>query len=172
MSLVRQLPENTGSILESTVDRWTPIYPVIHKPSIMEAYNMLISGSTDADGGRGILLYQILALLALGTLGQADACLSEHLHFHCQSEAYYQMSTSLVDHVFEKPCLSSLQGLVLIQIYLQLTTRYSLASHLGGIAARMAQNLGLHRHSDRFKFDPLETELRRRVWWCQYALDT
>ena len=35
----------------------------------------------------------------------------------------------------------------------------------------MAQNLGLQRHLNRFTFDHLETELKRRVWWCQYALD-
>ncbi|WZH49521.1 fungal-specific transcription factor domain-containing protein [Fusarium acuminatum] len=42
---------------------------------------------------------------------------------------------------------------------------------ISGLATRLAQTLGLHRHSDRFKFDPLETELRRRAWWCQYSLD-
>lgn len=171
-SLVQQLPANTQNILESTIDRWTPLYPIVHKPSIIEAYDMLLTGQPGNESLQGIFLYQVISLLALGTLGQAGTCTSPHFHFLCQSDIYYRMSTTLLDQVFGKPCLQSLQGLALTQIYLQLTTRYSVASHIGGVATRIAQNLGLHRHSNRFKFDPLETELRRRVWWCQYSLDT
>ncbi|CAH0045297.1 unnamed protein product [Clonostachys solani] len=81
------------------------------------------------------------------------------------------MSALILEHILDRPCLQTLQGLEMTQIYLQLTSRYTLASHISGVATRLAQNLGLHRHSNRFKFDPLETELRRRVWWCQYTLD-
>lgn len=171
-SLVQQLPANARFILEETIDRWTPLYPIVHKPSIIEAYEMLANGHPGNESLQEILLYQIITLLALGMLGQAGTCTSHHFHFLCQSEGYYRMSTTLLGQLFGNPCLQSLQGLVLVQIYLQLTTRYSVASHIGGVATRIAQNLGLHRHSDRFKFDPLETELRRRVWWCQYSLDT
>ncbi|KAI1033931.1 hypothetical protein LB503_010949 [Fusarium chuoi] len=81
------------------------------------------------------------------------------------------ISTTLLERVIGQTCLQSLQGLVITQLYVQLSGRYSTASHISGLATRMAQTLGLHRHSDRFKFDPLETELRRRAWWCQYSLD-
>lgn len=171
-SMVQQLPEDTQSILEGTIDRWTPLYPVVHKPSVLEAYSMLISGRSGGENLEAIFLYQIVAILSLGTLSQAGSCTLHHFHCLCQSDIYYKMSTTLLDRVLDKPCLQSLQGLVLIQIYLQLSTRYSVASQMGGVATRIGQNLGLHRHSDRFKFDPLESELRRRVWWCQYALDT
>ncbi|KAI9901772.1 hypothetical protein N3K66_003589 [Trichothecium roseum] len=174
-SMVSRLPVEAGAIIEATVDRWTPLYPILHKPSAREAYQRLTEGSaTPPQGQHPVLdLYQTLALLALGTLGQpAAACAPDHAHFLCVSETYYSMATALLDRVMSRPCLQTLQGMEIMQIYLQLSARYSVASHLGGVAVRLAQTLGLHRHSHRFKFDPLETELRRRVWWCQYTLDT
>jgi hypothetical protein len=172
-AIVSRLPADAGTVIENTIDRWTPLYPILHKPSAKEAYERLKTGATAAQGLDLVILYQTLGLLALGTLGQPVAsCTLDHSHFLCMSERYYSMAAGLLDRVMGQPCLQTLQGLEIMQIYLQLSSRYSVASHLGGVAVRLAQTLGLHRHSHRFKFDPLETELRRRVWWCQYVLDT
>ncbi|KAL0940262.1 3-carboxy-muconate cycloisomerase [Colletotrichum truncatum] len=166
--MIRELPLNTAEILEATIDRWTPIYPIVHKNSTLEAFQRL---RDDPERGDLSIMHQVLGLLALGSLGLAGTCTQNHQHFLCLSEKYYAMSATLTDKLHDRPCLKTLQGLEISQIYLQLSSRYSAASQLGGMATRMAQNLGLHRHSQRFKFDPLETELRRRVWWCQYSLD-
>jgi hypothetical protein len=170
-SLSSQFPPDTVDILCRAIDLWTPIYPVVHKQSTLDAYNQFILGNLGADGTEYVVVYQLLILLALGTLGEDRSCPRNHHHFLCTSEKYYLLSEALLDRVLVQPCLQASQGLVLVQIYLQLSSRYSLASHLGGVATRLAQTLGLHRHSQRFKFDPLETELRRRLWWCQYTLD-
>lgn len=168
--LVQQLPPNTVEIIEATINRWTPLYPIVHKSSTIDAMQRLLS-FYEANSSSIIILYQILGLLALGTIGQRGDCTQQHHHFLCQSERFYTMATALLDRVIDQPSLQSLQGLVIMQIYLQLSGRYSTASHISGVATRLAQTLGLHRHSHRFKFDPLETELRRRAWWCQYSLD-
>lgn len=168
--IVVQLPPNTIEIVEATIDRWTPLYPIVHKSSTIEAIQRLIS-LCQSSGFDIIILYQTVTLLALGMVGLKGDCLQQHNHFICASEPFYMISTTLLDRVIGQPCLQSLQGLVITQIYAQLSGRYSTASHISGLATRLAQTLGLHRHSDRFKFDPLETELRRRAWWCQYSLD-
>ncbi|KAM5363055.1 hypothetical protein ACJA88_013698 [Fusarium oxysporum] len=110
VDIIAQLPPNTIEIVEATVDRWTPLYPIVHKSSTIDAIHGLLS-SYQSPGYDVVILYQTLALLALGMSGQKRD------------------------------------------------------------STRLAQTLGLHRHSDRFKFDPLETEVRRRAWWCQYSLD-
>ncbi|KAM0552379.1 hypothetical protein ACHAPJ_007939 [Fusarium lateritium] len=168
--IVAQLPPNTIQIVEATVDRWTPLYPIVHKSSTIDAIQKLL-GSYQTTGSEVVTLYQTIGLLALGTIGQKGDCIQQHEHFLCVSEPFYMISATLLDRVIGQPSLQSLQGLVITQIYLQLSGRYSTASHISGVATRLAQTLGLHRHSDRFKFDPLETELRRRAWWCQYSLD-
>jgi hypothetical protein len=168
--IVAQLPPNTIEIVEATIDRWTPLYPIVHKSSTIDAIQGLIS-LCQSSAFDIIILYQTVNLLALGMVGQKRDCLQQHNHFICASEPFYMISTTLLDRVIGQPCFQSLQGLVITQIYAQLSGRYSTASHISGLATRLAQTLGLHRHSDRFKFDPLETELRRRAWWCQYSLD-
>ncbi|RKK27335.1 hypothetical protein BFJ67_g16179 [Fusarium oxysporum f. sp. cepae] len=117
VDIIAQLPPNTIEIVEATIDRWTPLYPIVHKSSTIDAIHGLLS-SYQSPGYDVVILYQTLALLALGMSGQKRD-----------------------------------------------------SSHISGLATRLAQTLGLHRHSDRFKFDPLETEVRRRAWWCQYSLD-
>lgn len=169
--IINQLPDDCTSLIELAVDLWTPLYPIVHKPSIMESVER-IKQTAEVGGVDIIILHQILTLLALGAVGRrAEECTLPHHHFLCLSERFYSISRNLLDHVMNQPCLQSLQALVLVQIYLQVSNRYSRASHLSGVATRIAQTLGLHRHSQRFKFDPLETELRRRAWWCQYSLD-
>jgi hypothetical protein len=168
--VVQQLPPNTLEILSSTIDRWTPLYPIVHKPSTIESAARLFESHAPKEPDV-FMLYQLLGLLALGTIGDKGECIRKHRHFLCSSERYYSIAATLLDRIINQPSLQSLQGLVVIQVYLQLSNRYSIASHIGGVATRVAQTLGLHRHSQRFKFDPLETEMRRRAWWCQYSLD-
>ncbi|KAI2816563.1 transcriptional regulator family: Fungal Specific TF [Aspergillus niger] len=47
----------------------------------------------------------------------------------------------------------------------------TLSNKKAGQAVRLAQSLGLHRHSRRFRFCAGEMELRKRMWWCVYAVD-
>ncbi|CAH0002547.1 unnamed protein product, partial [Clonostachys byssicola] len=166
--IISRLPAQALEIVAATIDRWTPLYPIFHKPSTMEICRQVISHPHTKNV---IIVYQTLILLAVGSLGNQGTCMRHHYHYLCASEPYYDMSALILGHILDRPCLQTLQGLEMTQIYLQLTSRYTHASHISGVATRLAQNLGLHRHSNRFKFDPLETELRRRVWWCQYTLD-
>lgn len=46
------------------------------------------------------------------------------------------------------------------------------AVQLCGQATRLALSLGLHRHSQRFQRGPLETEMRKRVFWSVLTVDT
>ncbi|CEI62180.1 unnamed protein product [Fusarium venenatum] len=168
--IIAQLPSNTIEIVEVAIDLWTPLYPIIHKSSTVDAIGKLFSPVQSATNDV-VIVYQALGLLALGLVGQTGDCCQQHNHFICASERFYVMCTTLFDRVLAQSSLQSLQGLVIIQIYLQLSGRHSTASQTSGLAIRLAQSLGLHRHSGRFRFNPLETELRRRAWWCQYSLD-
>ena len=168
VDIALQLPEDAMMAIESAIDTWTPLYPVIHKPTALSAYKKVIDDPTDGDI---VHLYQMLLLLALGNVGYPGDCIRQHQHLLCLSETYYTLASTISGKILALHGIHTLQGLILAQLYMQLSCRYADASHFGGIAARLAQTLGLHRHSARFKMDPLETELRRRIWWCQYSLD-
>ncbi|KAL9031682.1 MAG: hypothetical protein Q9196_000315 [Gyalolechia fulgens] len=42
---------------------------------------------------------------------------------------------------------------------------------LTGLLIRLAQSLGLHRDGEQFGLSPLETEMRRRLWWTLIHID-
>ncbi|KAH7030620.1 fungal-specific transcription factor domain-containing protein [Microdochium trichocladiopsis] len=170
-NIVPQIQSNAITVIESTIDFLTPLYPAIHKPSSLPVYRHLLVGS----GCKYPLvqLYQVLLLLAIGSIATpSPSCSRRHSHLLCHAEYYYSLATVISARAMTVSCLETLQGLVLAQIYLQVSSRGEEALQLGGVATRMAQSLGLHRHSARFKMSPLETEMRRRLWGCQSTLDT
>lgn len=67
--------------------------------------------------------------------------------------------------------MSTLQSLLLWSLFLQLSGQHALLAQVSGMTMRLAQSLGLHRHTRRFKFCAGELEIRNRLWWCTYILD-
>ncbi|KAL4793910.1 fungal-specific transcription factor domain-containing protein [Aspergillus venezuelensis] len=82
---------------------------------------------------------------------------------------------SLVDRIqgglVARADTSSLQALVLIAFYHQLTGRPLSLIQLNGHMVRIAQSIGLHRHARRFRLKATEVELRKRLWWWIYTFD-
>jgi hypothetical protein len=66
--IIAQLPPNTTEIVEATIDRWTPLYPIVHKSSTINAIQRLIS-LCQSSGFDIVILYQIVTLFALGLVG-------------------------------------------------------------------------------------------------------
>ncbi|KAF9874421.1 hypothetical protein CkaCkLH20_07984 [Colletotrichum karsti] len=89
-AITGQIPLDAIDILEKTIDRWTPLYPIVHKQSTIEAFQKLYD---DPEHGDLSILYQVLGLLALGTLGHAGSCDQTHRHFLCVSDKYYTIFT-------------------------------------------------------------------------------
>lgn len=66
--------------------------------------------------------------------------------------------------------LTSLQALLFMILFLQCSARLSTCySHIG-IALRSAVRMGLHRSVSN-TFNPIEQELRKRIFWCIKKLD-
>jgi hypothetical protein len=86
---------------------------------------------------------------------------TRHLHF----------AERLLPRVTARGQLMSVQCLVLLSLFYHLTGRHSLNINIRGSLLQMAQSLGLHRHSRRFKLLAGEVEMRKRLWWYIYILD-
>lgn len=67
--------------------------------------------------------------------------------------------------------LTSLQTMLFIVLFLQSSARLSTCYSYIGIVLRSAIRMGLHRSVSN-TFDPIETELRKRIWWIVRKLDT
>ncbi|KAG7425957.1 Transcriptional activator protein acu-15 [Fusarium oxysporum f. sp. raphani] len=99
VDIIAQLPPNTIEIVEATIDRWTPLYPIVHKSSTIDAIHGLLS-SYQSPGYNVVIIYQTLALLALGMIGQKRDCIQQHNHFLCASEPFYMISTTLFSSAY------------------------------------------------------------------------
>lgn len=66
--------------------------------------------------------------------------------------------------------LTSLQTMLFIVLFLQSSARLSTCYSYIGIVLRSAIRMGLHRAVSN-TFDPIETELRKRIWWIVRKLD-
>uniref|UniRef100_A0A0D2Y6K2 Transcription factor domain-containing protein n=1 Tax=Fusarium oxysporum (strain Fo5176) TaxID=660025 RepID=A0A0D2Y6K2_FUSOF len=51
VDIIAQLPPNTIEIVEATIDRWTPLYPIVHKSSTIDAIHGLLSSFSSAYHG-------------------------------------------------------------------------------------------------------------------------
>ena len=67
--------------------------------------------------------------------------------------------------------LTSLQTMLFIVLFLQSSARLSTCYSYIGIVLRSAIRMGLHRSVSN-TFDPIEMELRKRIWWIVRKLDT
>lgn len=81
------------------------------------------------------------------------------------------LQRSLVFQLMRMRTQPSLQGLLLLGLYYQLTGQNHHMVQLSGLMVQFAHSLGLHRHSRRFTFCAGEIEIRRRIWWCVYNYD-
>lgn len=86
-------------------------------------------------------------------------------------EVFYRLQRQLLPALMAVSDLESLQALSLLALYYLLSSQYVQMMNLNGLLVRIAESLGLHRHSRRFRFGAAEVELRKRVWWWVYMFD-
>lgn len=79
---------------------------------------------------------------------------------------------SMMDYLLDHPYTGSVQVILLHTIYFTQQGKLGIAWSTCGIALRMAQAIGLHRHtpSDLQLSDEI-VRLRARIWWVAYSLD-
>ncbi|KAF9930487.1 hypothetical protein FBU30_000381, partial [Linnemannia zychae] len=141
-----------------------PNMPIVHKPTFMRLYR----SSDPFIRPPGVLLNAMFAIASRFSahpeiVGQDPEAFGDE---------YFDRAKRLIDFEYELPRQSSIQALLLMVIY-----RFTSAKSGGrvwvmlGMATRMAQDLGMHRNSARWHLPPLETEIRKRLWWACFAMD-
>ena len=78
---------------------------------------------------------------------------------------------NILFQVIDSTSLSNIQALLLVQLYRHNSCERNSSWMLLGCACRMAISLGIHRDGATGGFDPIERELRRRVWWTMYSFE-
>ncbi|CRG89925.1 Cutinase transcription factor 1 alpha [Talaromyces islandicus] len=84
---------------------------------------------------------------------------------------HYRRCQRLLDDELDNPTAFTVQAQILMAIYLNTTSRVSAAYNVLGTAVRIAYSLGLHRDPPA-SLGITKVELRRRIWWSLYILDS
>ncbi|KAI8600322.1 fungal-specific transcription factor domain-containing protein [Dissophora ornata] len=148
---------------------WTyvhPHLPIVHKPTFMRQYR-----NPDPEKRPPAVLLHAMFAIASRFTDHAEIIVNQHRPEDF-GDVYFECAKQLVDMEYELPRQSSIQALLLMVSY-----RFTSPKSGGrvwvmlGMATRMAQDLGMHRSSARWHLPPLETEIRKRLWWVCYIMD-
>jgi hypothetical protein len=98
--------------------------------------------------------------------------------YNLEAEKYHQLARAALfrNGLFDEPSNHVVQALYLMSVYLFLADRHGRGSGTRwavlGMAVKVAQSIGLHRDSGRWKIDPIETQRRRELFWELYTCDS
>ncbi|KAJ6113445.1 transcriptional regulator family: Fungal Specific TF [Penicillium sp. IBT 18751x] len=85
---------------------------------------------------------------------------------------FYFHAKNLIPDIIERNCLRSIQAPFVLGVYLLPASAVGSSYVYMGLALRKALASDLHLHSDDQGLDYRETEVRRRLWWSIYSLES
>lgn len=117
----------------------------------------------------GFALFVLNMVYAIGAL---NLRLTDQHYREVPPEQFYISAMQHVASVREASPIDNLQALVFLILYhLRSESRNGLW-HLTGLAMRTVTDIGLHREASTRNLPPLEKQLRRRLFWSVYALES
>lgn len=171
------------ALLQCFWDVVHPLFPVLHKPTFLEAYEALwlrhsLQGNSEAsrEDEESNTYCMVNITLALGAQFNKDFPPAQRAR---ASNEFFQRSRRLLAlDALDASTFSAVQTLVLTGIYLQSTNHATQCWNVVGLAIRAAQGLGLHLSDGpssapahgSVKLD-MDGQMRSRVWCCCLTLD-
>ncbi|KAJ6022438.1 hypothetical protein N7499_007752 [Penicillium canescens] len=141
---------------------WAPLYPVVHRPTILKAYEQYLSNteSLQRDAHAMAQLNLIFGIAALSSISRTN-----------QDPTFFEENWSTtLDSFSGETSMSSLQCFALGQIYCMTKGDYRTLLRYRALGVDICHQLGLHENLDT-STNPLEDETRKKVFWSQYVLD-
>ncbi|KAI2078272.1 DNA-binding transcription factor cat8 [Ophidiomyces ophidiicola] len=151
-------------LLNIFFQEWAPLYPVIHRPTVLKAYTRCATATDPLEHVDPHLLAQLNLIFGIAAISSTARLPQDPVYFE---RNWTPQLEALVDDI----SLSTLQCYVLAQIYYSIKSDYKNLLRYRSLAVSICLQLGLHQSQARFLFNPLVSETRKRVFWCQYSLD-
>ncbi|KAF9909415.1 hypothetical protein EC991_008554 [Linnemannia zychae] len=86
------------------------------------------------------------------------------------STKYFNRAKIILDETYHVSRVSTVQALLLMSHHQYAVGNYSGGWLYTGMATRIAHDIGLHRQDFQVN-EPVEAEIRKRVWWAVYIAD-
>lgn len=163
------LRNTADALVHAFFDRIHPNYPIFHRSMFQLRYEAVWDRKSDLlrdlDPGWVCCLSMIFVFGA------------QALEQHDQQQASLIQTRyiSLVHHTLSRlvstTSLLNVQALLLLQLYEHNAGERNASWMFLGAASRMAVALGMHREGTNAGFDPIERNIRKRVWWTTYIFE-
>ncbi|KZV61636.1 hypothetical protein PENSPDRAFT_759311 [Peniophora sp. CONT] len=140
-------------------DLWTNIFSPVYRMSQDEAY-------APVQSHRVAVLYLMFALAELLNL--------ERQPYSKEADNYFKFARAAlaVDSVLEEQSIQAIQALVLLCHYMFFAEIHAPRWTVMGVVVKLAQSMGLHRDSLRWKLDENEAKKRRALLWEVVTYDS
>ncbi|KAK8034745.1 fungal specific transcription factor domain-containing protein [Apiospora rasikravindrae] len=156
----------------------TCLLRIVHIPSFLAMLESLYAKPTheyDREDNKNLALaYSVMALGCMYNVPDGKDSKGKPSPYELAIEQglkYYTSARILLNDPTECRDLASLQALLFQIFFIQSMSNLSTCYGFVGIALRSALRMGLHRNLSNRKFDPIETESRRRVFYVCRQLD-
>lgn len=148
----------------------TSVFPILNEAEFRQNYASLWTAQGNTRGSSALVDIVIAMSMQLGVssgrlfnAGEGDSTVA--------GQRYYVRCQKLLAYELESPSVYTLQCQILCSVYLCCATFQNMSDSACAMAVRTAYMLGLHL--DPPASMPLkEREMRRRLWWAVYILDS
>ncbi|KAG9190926.1 hypothetical protein G6011_09014 [Alternaria panax] len=165
---------NARILCDSAIIQYSAMLRVVHLPTFYKQMDRLYQVSPENYGTAETsflpLFYSVLALGKLYSENDTATDVASYDVLTDEGLKYFKASRQLLD-ITDCRDLTSLQAIIFMIQFLQSSAKLSTCYAYIGVALRSALRMGLHR-SFNVKFNPIETETRKRIFWVIRRMDT
>ncbi|KAF1814417.1 hypothetical protein P152DRAFT_512783 [Eremomyces bilateralis CBS 781.70] len=150
----------------------TPIFfPLLHAPSFLSEFVAVTQRRLPCTAQYGALLMSIFAVTA--RLVEGARALLPASERDQAGERYFELAQDLIRTSRNKLDIRHILALYHLALYAEgCTSSASSVSSFVAEAVGLAFTTGLHRSTNEFKMDPVTLQVRTRLFWALYTLDT
>jgi len=166
------LPERATAedLISVALNNACSLLPFVHSPTLGGQLDYIYSVGNDYNCKTDSTIHALFyAALAVGALfSSADGGVCDHnssLHFR-----YFQTAIGMIDPAYCRD-LVTLQAIIFVIMYLQGTGRLSHCYCYLALASGSAFQMGIHRNCTPPLMDPVQAEIRKRIYWSLYTMD-
>ncbi|KAF2725827.1 hypothetical protein K431DRAFT_342682 [Polychaeton citri CBS 116435] len=153
----------SDQLINKYFQEWAPLFPVLHRPLFLKLYERYVDDSDNiTDRSEIAQLNLVFGIAGLSTATPSSADL----------ESFEVQWKAALDSVLTDNCMSTLQCLVLAQIYCMQKGDLARLLTYKGLSTTLSARLGLHQSQKRFALDTLTCETRKKVFWTLYTVDS
>lgn len=168
----RPAPSQLWIIMEVFKENVDPVVKVFHRQTLV----MMIASAERETGEIDVNVEAVMFSICYSAITSLDDRQCQSYFGNGKDELLNRYRYGLEQALGRAGLLTTtsftlLQGLVMFLLTVRRHDESRFCWTLTALAIRIAQSLGVHRDGEKFGLSPLETELRRRLWWHIHAID-